>query len=178
MTAARPLAGAFAVLAAACAGPGAKEPLRPVGRVELPRYMGSWRIIACMDNAVERDFVDAVETYTLRPDGRIGVHFSWREKFFTAPEKTHDFTGRVTDPPANARWRMRLFPLFSASYVIIAVHPQYEWAAVAHPSRKFGWVLARHRSLPDDTYREIMSTFAQQGYDTERFIKVPQVAER
>jgi len=175
---ARSLTWAFAFLTAACAGPGSKTPLRSVSRVELPRYMGSWRIIACMDNALERDFVDAVETYSPRPDGRIGVHFSWKKQSFTAPEKTHAFTGRVVDPPVNAHWKMKLFPLFSASYVVIALHPQYEWAAVAHPSRKFGWVLARGRTLPDSTFREIMGAFAQQGYDTDRFIKVPQVADR
>ena len=59
--------------------------------------MGAWRITACMDNAAERDFVDAVETYALRDDGNIGVNFRWRDKSFTAPEKHRDFIGYVSD---------------------------------------------------------------------------------
>lgn len=144
-------------------------------RIELACFMGPWRVIACVNNAAEHEMVDAVETYTLRADGGVEVHCRWREKSFNAPEQGRDFVGQVMDAPTNARWKMKLFPLLSASYVIIAVHPQYEWAAVAHPSRKFGWVLARGRTLPDRTYREIMRVFEQEGYDTRNFIKVPQL---
>jgi lipocalin len=143
--------------------------------VDLVRYMGAWRVIACMENPAERDFVDAVETYRMREDGAIDVNFRWRDKHFTAPEKRYDFVGRVCDFTTQARWKMRLFPLFTVSYVIVALHPHYEWAAVAHPSRRFGWMLARDRSVPNGGYQEILRAFAEQGYDTDRFIKVPQV---
>ena len=146
----------------------------PAAKVDLTRYMGSWRIIACMDNPVERGFVDAVETYELRPQGRIGVHFAWRKDSFDAPVKTHDFAGRVTADGTNARWKMRLFPLFTASYIIIHVSPDYSTAAVAHPSRKFGWILARNRTLPEATYQELIQLFERQGYDTSQFIRIPQ----
>jgi apolipoprotein D and lipocalin family protein len=169
------LAGTLAAFGAACAGSGKKEALRPVERVDLARYMGAWRILACMDNAAERNFVDAVETYHLREDGSIAVNFRWRHQQFIAPEKQRDFTGHVSDPISNACWKIRLFPFFNVSYVIIALHPEYRWAAVAHPSRKFGWVLARERSLPQGEYEEILRAFAEQGYDTSQFIKVPQV---
>ena len=55
------------------------------------------------------------------------------------------------------------------------VHPKYEWAAVGHPSRKFGWVFARERTMDDATYDEIMQVFQEQGYDIRQFIKVPQL---
>jgi apolipoprotein D and lipocalin family protein len=161
---------------AICTTSGGKPPLRPAARVDLLRYMGGWRVIACVENPVERDFVDAVESYSVRDDGNIGVTFRWREKRFSAPEKTHEFIGWVCDAPANARWKMRLVPFFDASYVILAVHPNYEWAAVGHPSRKFGWVLARERTLHDAAYDEIMGVFRREGYDIRRFIKVPQLS--
>jgi apolipoprotein D and lipocalin family protein len=129
-----------------------------------------------VENSIEREFVDAVESYSLRDDGNIGVTFRWREEHFTAPERTHEFIGWVVDRRTNARWKMRLVPFFSASYVILAVHPNYEWAAVGHPSRKFGWVLARDRTVSDATYDEIMSVFQRQGYDIRLFIKVPHLA--
>ena len=152
-----------------------KPPLRTVKHVDLKRYMGDWRVIACMGNCIERDFVDAVESYAQRDDGNIGVTFRWREKHFSSPENKHEFIGWVVDSSTNARWKMRLVPFFSASYVILAVHPDYEWAAIGHPSRKFGWVLARDRSLADTTYDEVMGVFHRQGYEIRRFIKVPQL---
>jgi apolipoprotein D and lipocalin family protein len=146
-----------------------------VAHVDLERYMGEWRVIACVENSVEREFVDAVETYERRSDGNIGVTFRWRERSFSSPVNTHRFIGWVTDLRSNARWKMRLVPFFTASYVIIGVGADYEWAAVAHPTRQFGWVLARARTLPNDRYRHILRLFARQGYEERAFIKVPQM---
>jgi apolipoprotein D and lipocalin family protein len=164
----------LAVTVASCATTGPRSSLKSEPKVDLPRYMGPWRVIACMDNPVERDFVDAVETYSRRADGKIGVHFEWREKSFDAPIKTHDFTGKVVPDGTNARWKMRLFPLFSASYIIVKVLPDYSAVAVAHPSRKFGWILARQRTLPDADYRELVKALQEHGYDTSKLIRVPQ----
>lgn len=166
--------GCVAYLTAMCATVGG-HPLRAAAHVDLLRYMGDWRVIACMANAVERDFVDAIESYALRDDGNIDVTFRWREKHFSVPAQMHEFIGWIVDSSTNARWKMRLVPFFSASYIVLAVHPDYEWAAVGHPSRKFGWVLARDPTIPDATYDEIIGVFHQQGYDTRQFIKVPQL---
>lgn len=149
--------------------------IETVPKVDLARYQGPWRVIACMDNSLERTFVDAVESYKLRSDGKIAVHFAWRSKSFDAPIKTHDMTARVIQDGTNARWKVRLFPLFAASYQIIDIDPQYSRVAVAHPSRKFGWILARDRTVPESTYRHLLEKFKAQGFDTSKFIKVPQV---
>jgi len=127
-----------------------------------------------LENSVERDFVDAKESYERRSDGNIGVVFQWRDRSFNAPLQTHDFIAWVTDAPTNARWKMRLVPFFTASYIVIGLGAEYEWAAVAHPTRRFGWVLARARALPEGVYRNNLRLFAQQGYDPSEFIKVPQ----
>ncbi|MES2597287.1 MAG: lipocalin family protein [Verrucomicrobiota bacterium] len=149
--------------------------LKAAEAIDLGCFVGPWRIIACVDNAVEHEVVDAVTTYALRDDGQMEVHSRWREKSFSAPEKTHDAVCQVTDGSAQASWSTQLFPLLKTSYTIIGVQPQYEWAAVAHPSRKLGWILARARGMEARTYRDILRLFEQQGYDTERFIKIPQL---
>jgi apolipoprotein D and lipocalin family protein len=168
------LSGWMALCFASCASTGQHGKVVPAQKVDLSRYMGPWRVIACMDNPVERDFVDAVETYRRRPDGKIAVHFEWRDKRFDAPVKTHDFTGRVLADGTNARWKMRLFPLFTASYIIVKVDPEYSRVAVAHPSRKFGWILARERSLPSREYEEMVNALEEQGYETSKLVRVPQ----
>jgi apolipoprotein D and lipocalin family protein len=167
--------GCLACLTAICTSGGHARHLEAVAHVDLDRYMGAWRVIACVENSVERDFVDAVETYERRSDGNIGVTFHWRDRSFRAPVRTHRFIGWVTDAETHARWKMRLVPFFTASYVIIGLGADYDWAAVAHPTRQFGWVLARARALPDDRYREILRLFVTQGYDQRAFIKVPQM---
>ncbi len=74
--------------------------------------MGPWRVIAFIDNAAERRFTKAVETYALRGGDKIGVNFEWNDKQLNGPKKSHQFTGKVLDPGTNAQWSMKLFPLF------------------------------------------------------------------
>lgn len=157
----------------ALTGTGAKADIQPV-RIELPRYMGTWRVIGCMENALEDRFVDATESYSLSNENHLNVIFSWREQSLSAPKKSHEFHGRILKDPSHAVWKMKVFPLVSATYIVIDVGTNYSWAAVAHPSREFGWVLARGASLPDETWTKILSRFATLGYDTSKFIKVPQ----
>ena len=71
---------------------------------------------------------------------------------------------------------MLFFGLLKIKYVVLAIDPDYQWIAVGHPSRQYGWVMARGTSLPDDTYARILAVFAEQGYDISRFSKVPQSA--
>lgn len=154
------------------------QELRSAADVDLTCFMGPWRVIACMDNAMEHEMVDATETYMLREDGSIEVHFRWREKSFTAEEKTFESVCQVAGGSTNAQWKAALFPLLSARFSILAVHPQYEWAAMAHPSRKFGWVLSRGRAMEARDYREALRVFEHQGFDIRSFIKIPQFARR
>jgi apolipoprotein D and lipocalin family protein len=69
---------------------------------------------------------------------------------------------------------MKLFPFFSATYVVVAVDPDYQWAAVAHPSRKFGWILARETSVPDFVWQQLFERFTSLGYKSSQFVRVPQ----
>ena len=73
-----------------------KPPLKTVKHVELPRYMGDWRVIANIPYFAERGLVDSIESYGLRSDGKIANWFRARKGSFDAPQKRHDFVGRVT----------------------------------------------------------------------------------
>ncbi|MDX2081638.1 MAG: lipocalin family protein [Terrimicrobiaceae bacterium] len=155
---------------------GGRSRFEPVAAVDLPQFMGPWRVLAVMDNPVERKFVDAVETYRMRPKNRIAVTFHWRDNSFEGPQQTHRFTGRVVDPGRNALWKMNVFPMISAKYVIIGLADNYEWAAVGHPSRHFAWILARDASLSPEVMTRIHAIFQRQGFNTEKFRKIPHQA--
>src|SRR5579859_6580998 len=57
----------------------------PVAEVDLTRFMGDWYVIANIPTRLERDAYDAVESYQLRPDGRVQTTFRYRDKGFNAP---------------------------------------------------------------------------------------------
>lgn len=151
-----------------------QTPLRTVPRVDLPRFMGDWRVIANIPYFAERGNVDSVESYALRADGKIANGFVFRKKSFDAPVKRYDFTAEVKNKETNAEWRVKFLPLVKVAYLIIDLDPDYQWTVIGHPSRKYGWIMARAKTLPEATYAAILKRLEAQGYDPGKFAKVPQ----
>ena len=46
--------------------------------------------------------------------------------------------------------------------------------AVGHPSRDYGWVMARDKRMSEADYAVVMKALEAQGYDPAQFRKVPQ----
>lgn len=151
-----------------------KTPLRTVQHVDLRRYMGDWRVIANIPYFAEKGCVDSIESYALRPDGKIENWFTYRKESLSAPQQTIKATGEVVNQETNAEWKVKFFGLIKARYLIIDLDPEYQWTVVGHPSRDYGWIMARERSLPPATYEAILDRLAVQGYDPGKFVKVVQ----
>jgi apolipoprotein D and lipocalin family protein len=168
----------FAAVAAFSLGcTSVKAPLRTVQHVDLPRYMGDWYVIANIPYFAEKNCFDSIESYALRPDGNIDNWFSCRKKSFDAPlERKANALATVTDKTSNAVWRVKFFKILSVKYLILDLDPNYQWVAVGHPSRRYGWIMARTKTLDDATYQAILRRLADQGYDPAKFKKVPQRA--
>ena len=152
----------------------AKSPLRTVPKVDLPRFMGDWRVIANIPYFAERGNVDSIESYQLRADGKIDNGFAFRKGSFDAPQKKMAFTAEVKNKETNAEWRIKFLPFVKVAYLVIDLDPNYQWTVIGHPSRKYGWVMAREKTMPDATYSAILTRLAGQGYDPKKFAKVPQ----
>jgi apolipoprotein D and lipocalin family protein len=170
------VAALLAVSGCASMGMGSARllPLRPVPYVDLPRYMGGWYVVANIPYFAEKDCHDSVEGYVLRADGRIDNKFACREKSFDAPMKNKlETVATVYDRRSNAEWRVPFYRVVRVKYFVIDLDPDYRWAVIGHPSRKYGWILSRTRTLPDTTYQGILQRLRTQGYDTRKFAKVP-----
>jgi apolipoprotein D and lipocalin family protein len=163
------------VLIAGCQSPGGAP--KTASHVDLARYMGDWYVIANIPYFAEKGCFDSIESYALRTDGDIDNWFTCRKDSFAAPLKRKvTALATVKDTHTNATWRVRFFGVISVRYLILDVDPDYQWAAIAHPSRKYGWILARSKSLDPATYAAILQKFAHQGYDPTKFEQVPQRA--
>ncbi len=161
-----------ALLGSGCASGG--HELRTVRHVDLKRYMGDWRVIANIPYFAEKGCIDSIEGYRPRADGRIDNIFTFRKGSFSAPQQQVRAIAWVHDEKTNAEWRIRFFHLVTAKYLVLDLDPDYRWTVVGHPSRKYGWIMARQKSLPEKTYAQILDRLAAQGYDPKAFQKVPQ----
>lgn len=169
----KPLLGLLAMFGlGGCADP--RPPLRTVPSVDLARYQGTWYVIAHIPYWLEEGKVATADRYALRPDGRMDNIYVFRRGSFTAPEEEWSGVAWVTDTASQARWKVQFLWPFAVDYLIIDLDPNYQWAVIGHPSRDYGWVLARERRLPPATYQGILTRLAEQGYDPQRFALVPQ----
>lgn len=152
----------------------AMPPLKVADRVDLARYMGTWRVVACMMDGKGQYFVDATETYRAQDLWRIQVTLRWREKSLSGAPEVEESEVRVMDPGENARWQRKPWMPWGDSMVILAVDKDYQWAVVGEPSRKEGWVLSRSGHLPAEAKTKVIEVLQANGYDAKKFRSVPQ----
>ena len=177
------LSAGLALLASGCTTRQAtmkqKAPLQTVRHVDLPKYMGDWRVIANIPYFAERGCIDSIESYGLNPDGTIANWFTFRKKSFEAEPGKFTAKIKVLNKETNAEWKVYFFGgLVRAAYLVIDMDPGYQWTVVGHPSRKYGWIMARNKTLPENTYNAILKRLEKQGYDPALFQKVPQLPEQ
>src|ERR1700760_2784723 len=99
---------ALAVALTAPARAAEKPPLKTVAHVDLPRYMGDWRVIANIPYFAEKGCIDSIESYGLRKDGDIDNWFRFRKESFANPQKRVDATKAiVTNKKTNAEWQVQ-----------------------------------------------------------------------
>ncbi len=149
-------------------------PVRTVARVDLARYVGKWYEVARYPNRFQEGCVASTAIYTLLPDGRVEVVNRCREGSPDGPERSVRGKARVVDPDTNARLKVTFFWPFSGDYWILGLGPEYEYAVVGTPSRKYLWILSRTPELPEKAYREAVAIAREQGFDPERIERSPQ----
>ena len=147
-----------------------KVPLKTVQHVDLDKYMGDWRVIANIPYFAERGCIDSLESYKLNSDGTIANWFTFRKKSFAAEPGKVAAKIKVLNKNTNAEWRVSFFGgVIRAAYLVIDLDPNYHWAVVGHPSRNYGWIMARSKTLPESTYQSILKKLEKQGYDPQCF---------
>jgi apolipoprotein D and lipocalin family protein len=148
-----------------------RTPLQVVPSVDLPRYAGSWYEIARLPNRFQRDCAsDTTATYTLRADGKLTVLNTCRTS--DGRTKSAKGTARVADNKGpKTKLKVTFFWPFSGNYWIIDLDPDYRWAVVGEPDRKYLWILSRTPRMDGTLYEQILERAKQQGYDLTRLLK-------
>jgi apolipoprotein D and lipocalin family protein len=172
----------IAVIASVCAaslraqaweGP-KPAPLASVSAVDLKRYVGKWYEIARYPNRFQRECAsDTTAEYELKPNGKVGVVNTCR-KSDGATKKARG-TAKVVDR-SNARLKVTFFWPFYGDYWIIGLDPEYRWAVVGEPRRRYLWILSRTPQMTEADYQQALEQARAAGYDPQRLVKTPQSA--
>jgi apolipoprotein D and lipocalin family protein len=152
--------------------------LRPVADLDLSCYTGVWYEIARLPNTFQKSCTgDVTATYTVLEDGTIEVLNSCRG----GDGKMMEIKGvaKLADEDGpNSRLKVRFAPAFLsyldavwADYWIIDLAPDYSYAVIGEPERKYLWILARKPWLDRETLTGIAERAAKNGFNVGKLVK-------
>lgn len=142
--------------------------LKTVPHVDIQRYLGTWYEIASYPMYFQRGCTGTTATYSLRADGEVDVLNRCYKDTLSGPEKVAQGRARVVDKATNAKLQVSFFPLVWADYWIIDLDPEYRYAVVGQPGRKYLWILSRTPTLDEKTLDGIRQRLTEQHYDLQR----------
>ena len=145
--------------------------------IDLTRYAGTWYEIARLPNRFqEKCDCNVTATYTLLDDGDVRVVNRCREKDGKITEAEGRARRASIDEP-NTKLKVRFAPAFLSflpfvwgDYWIIDLAPDYTYAVIGEPERRYLWILSRSPRMDDTLLADILARVKDQGYDISSLV--------
>ncbi|MCW8109203.1 lipocalin family protein [Alteromonas ponticola] len=150
---------------------GVPENITPVSNFELPRYLGKWYEIARLPHPFEEGLNKVTAEYERRADGGIKVI---NRGFHSEDKEWKEAEGKAyfVDEENTGHLKVSFFGPFYASYVIIELDENYQYAMVTGPDRDYLWILSRRPQLKQQTVERLVNQASSLGYPVEELIFV------
>ena len=144
-------------------------------KVDLPRFMGDWYVIANIPTFLEKGAHNTKDNYKLDPDGSIATTFTFNADGFNGPLKNYTSRGFVLNA-ANSVWGQQYIWPLQADYRIAYLSTDYNQTVIARDKRDYVWIMARTPAIPDADFERLKAFVGTQGYDVNLLQRVPQAA--
>jgi apolipoprotein D and lipocalin family protein len=169
----------LAALLVALAGCSSTPETRPMSTdatpIDLPRFMGTWHVVAHVPYFFENGKVATRDVYRLRDDGRIDNDFVFK-KSFDEPDRTWTGVSTIVEGSGGREWKVQFIWPFSTRMQVLEVAPDYSTALLATPDRKLAWIFSRNPLMDDATLAAQATRLAGYGIDRDALRRVPQTA--
>ena len=149
-------------------------PLPTPDHVELESFMGRWYVLGYTPILVDKKAHNAIEHYRLDEENKIQTTYQFRDGGFDGELKTYTPVGWVHDKSTNAQWRMQFIWPFRSDYIILHLAEDYSRTIVAHPSRKYAWIMQREPQISDQDYETMLQILESEGVDRGLLLRLPQ----
>lgn len=142
---------------------------------DLSQFQGHWYEIARVPRDYDLDCKDTVADYELKSGSEIEMHHSCASLSGKSAAQNFQATASVDDVKEPAKLTLQI-GAFSASYWVLAVGDDYEYAVIGHPSRTMLWILSRTPDLDASRYDAATALAASRGFDVSQLQKTQQTA--
>ena len=161
-------------------------PLQTVSSCNTAKFMGTWFVIGVKPTYFETTCSNAVEKYTLVPDGSdhdVDIDFQYNNaEAITSPLKSLPQKGWIEGPNKadSGEWKVSPFWPVKMPYPIIELDEQsYDYVVIGFPSRQYCWIMSRTPTMKEETYSMLTGRLkTRHQYDLDGLRKVPQVWTR
>lgn len=157
--------------------PGARgaEAVTSVEQLDISRYAGQWYEIAHLPVSFQKKCKsDIIAHYTLRGDKLIGVLNACTTQDgeraevqgIARPVPGHPGRLQVRFAPDWLAW----VPFVWADYWVLALDPDYQWAVVGEPDRRYLWILSRSPRMSHAQFEQLKGEAVGMGYDLSNLV--------
>lgn len=157
-------------LGSGCARTQQKPPLVTVSQLDLERYMGKWYEIARLPHPFQKGCEATQAMYSVRADGQIDVTNSCHKNAVNGPVSSVRGRARRPSSALPGQLEVSFFRPFWSAYYVLSLAPDYGYAVVGHPSRKYAWILCRDRHMTPATLAPLVALLNADGFDTTKLI--------
>jgi apolipoprotein D and lipocalin family protein len=149
--------------------------LQTVPAVDLQKYCGKWYEIAAYPQPFQKGCHCTTAAYTLSDKGYVIVENRCNKNSVNG--KTSSIKGKafVEKNSGNAKLKVQFFWPFKGKYWIIDLAPDYSYAVVSHPNRKYLWILCRTSKMSSEVYEQITARLKEKGFDLDKLKMTPQI---
>jgi apolipoprotein D and lipocalin family protein len=161
----------------------APPPVQTAPSVDLSRYVGLWYEIARLPMWAQDKCVASTAEYRLLETGEVGVRNACVTR--SGDETSIEGTATVVDHKSHAKlnvvfdkWVVKVASWFTPSkegnYWILRLDPDYRWAMVGTPDRRYLWILGRTPVMEEPLYQDLVDSARQLGFPMEQLIRSKQ----
>ncbi len=150
------------------------QTLQTVPYVDLKKYAGKWHEIAAIPQRFQKGCSSTTAEYTLTDKGFVIVENRCNKDSIDGESSYIKGKAFVVENSGNAKLKVQFFWPFKGKYWIIDLSPDYDYAVVGHPNRKYLWILSRTSTMSPFTYRDILSRIKEKGFDISKIKLTPQ----
>jgi len=157
------------VLSLLLAGCGSSyPPLDVVPNVDLQRYAGKWYEIASLPVSQQKGCFCTTAEYSLDEDGVVRVINTCRKNGPNGEIDRVEGKAFLVPNSNNAKFRVQFFWPFRGDYWVLELDPEYRYAVVGVPSRKYVWILCREPRMDPALLDQLTEKIRVKGFDVKQ----------
>ena len=151
-----------------------KKKMETVASVDLQKYSGIWYEIASYPTVFQKGCTNTSAEYLLTDKNYVKVINRCNKDSINGIAKSIEGKAFIVKNTNNTKLKVQFFWPFKGDYWIIGLADDYSWAVVSHPNRKYLWILARSKTINDETYKKIIQLIVVKGLNPEKLRKTIQ----